>query len=510
MGEEPVPTPRWKPIEAGKSEKEASELHATSNRTDQHLQSWAAQVREQIRTGQLDLAITSAEQMYIAAQEAGSSGRRVQALGLRAEAHTHISVSEHQVCLDLLLEAEIWLATEPRDIEMTLSRSALATAYTELGFHELAVQHCAAAAKDLRELGAPLRYLAEALLNYGFRQLDWAIDLGHIGLPDRHERPDQLALLAGAKKAIAEHDALPSQAHGTEPHRVRRRQAVIDALLDPAADLSQLQEAALDDIGHPDLNERGYLLAMLAKVHRMLGEPEKALDVATTATKLLNRPGLYPTTRGELLYQLHAARLATGDPGAVSVDSYVKLCQQNLWEHRANSLSGFLARRDLLIAKQDTARAEKLAATDPLTGVHNRRALDAWMARHPTGPAYIVMIDIDNFKAINDTFGHHAGDVTLRRLARALAGATRPEDLLIRYGGDEFVIAGHTAPNPDALRERIADALDHLNLTDTAPGAELRASIGIATITAGHSTHRLIEMADGHMFTVKRQHRTPQ
>ena len=87
-----------------------------------------------------------------------------------------------------------------------------------------------------------------------------------------------------------------------------------------------------------------------------------------------------------------------------------------------------------------------LALTDPLTGLLNRRGLEAELpkllalSRRYRAPVSAVMLDIDRFKRVNDTYGHPVGDEVLRRLGRILQESVRKEDLAVRYGGEEFLL----------------------------------------------------------------------
>jgi two-component system cell cycle response regulator len=89
---------------------------------------------------------------------------------------------------------------------------------------------------------------------------------------------------------------------------------------------------------------------------------------------------------------------------------------------------------------------EEMARTDPLTGLPNRRAIEEWAARQVRGaarhgfPLWVVVGDIDNFKSINDTFGHDAGDIVLKTFADVLKKNTRASDICGRLGGDEFLL----------------------------------------------------------------------
>lgn len=87
---------------------------------------------------------------------------------------------------------------------------------------------------------------------------------------------------------------------------------------------------------------------------------------------------------------------------------------------------------------------EKISILDPLTGVGNRRMfefkLKEFADRQHDGILGVIVIDLDNFKAVNDNLGHVGGDLVLKKVARAICGALRPETIVCRIGGDEFVV----------------------------------------------------------------------
>ena len=108
-------------------------------------------------------------------------------------------------------------------------------------------------------------------------------------------------------------------------------------------------------------------------------------------------------------------------------------------------------------------RSQLQAATDPLTGLLNRRTLEE-RARTLVGGAEqfaVVMADLDHFKTVNDTFGHDAGDRALRLFSRVLTSSLRPEDIVSRYGGEEFVVLLPGCSADDAVRamERLRENL---------------------------------------------------
>lgn len=153
------------------------------------------------------------------------------------------------------------------------------------------------------------------------------------------------------------------------------------------------------------------------------------------------------------------------------------------------------------------------ATTDPLTGLPNRRALHEYLDRRvAAGPAAglaLLFIDLDDFKVVNDTLGHPAGDELLRIVAERLRASSRPSDLVARLGGDEFAVV--VEPGPDAasahetvIARRILDALDAPVALGTAT-VRTGGSIGIATVTGGEQTvDDALRDADIAMYAAKR------
>jgi diguanylate cyclase (GGDEF)-like protein len=164
--------------------------------------------------------------------------------------------------------------------------------------------------------------------------------------------------------------------------------------------------------------------------------------------------------------------------------------------------------------KEANARLMELVTTDPLTGVSNRRAFDEqlqnlWkLSARSQSPLSLLMLDVDHFKKINDTFGHEAGDEVLRQVARTLKHATRSTDVTARYGGEEFAILLPSTPLDAA-----ALFAEHLRETIASlpwEGAALTISIGAASDTAsssGRGICRLVQHADAALYEAKRSGR---
>ncbi len=167
----------------------------------------------------------------------------------------------------------------------------------------------------------------------------------------------------------------------------------------------------------------------------------------------------------------------------------------------------FLVRRELDIQNK---KLTEMSATDPLTGIMNRRSLLQNLyvyyedfKRYAT-PVSLAMIDIDHFKAVNDTYGHQVGDQVLAQFAQLIGSSLRATDRLARYGGEEFVVV---LPHLHCSEAR--DAAERLRriIADT-PFSEhqlqVTASFGVAEFTAEDpGSHSLIKRADEALYTAK-------
>jgi diguanylate cyclase (GGDEF)-like protein len=154
---------------------------------------------------------------------------------------------------------------------------------------------------------------------------------------------------------------------------------------------------------------------------------------------------------------------------------------------------------------------EEEAATDPLTGVLNRRALDRLLLREAargdaTGAGLAVLaLDLDHFKAINDAHGHAVGDEALRALATRVRSHLRQSDHLARLGGEEFIVLLPGAPLPTALEiaGRLRAAIADAPLV-ASPRVAVTVSIGVACRLHGETGAALLARADAAAYAAKR------
>ncbi len=169
-------------------------------------------------------------------------------------------------------------------------------------------------------------------------------------------------------------------------------------------------------------------------------------------------------------------------------------------------------RRCLLELSITNQRAQEAALTDVLTGLYNRRhALDRmaqeWAeAERGHRPLSLLMVDIDHFKAVNDTYGHDVGDAALRQFAETLRTFSRVPDVPCRFGGEEFLLIAPGTALDGALQlaERIRSAVSQQALLANGVSVKVTVSIGVAEKMASHaSVDQLIKAADEALYRAK-------
>jgi len=158
-------------------------------------------------------------------------------------------------------------------------------------------------------------------------------------------------------------------------------------------------------------------------------------------------------------------------------------------------------------------QTERLATSDGLTGLANHRTFQARLDEqlalaHRYGkPLSVVLIDVDHFKAVNDTYGHPVGDVVLQGAARILAKEARGTDLVARYGGEEFAVV---MPETDldgarVIAERIRARVSEATFPTELGPLRITVSLGVASFPAcGRTKARLVEAADACLYQAKR------
>jgi diguanylate cyclase (GGDEF)-like protein len=177
-------------------------------------------------------------------------------------------------------------------------------------------------------------------------------------------------------------------------------------------------------------------------------------------------------------------------------------------------LGGVLGRFSRQLRRRNEALHE-LAERDPLTGLFNRRRFEEELARsqhfaqrYGTESAFLLL-DLDDFKAINDAFGHAVGDAVLRRVGLALHEHLRGSDIAVRLGGDEFaaLLPNTALRDAKAVAGKLSEELRRIPALVGRPHLQLTASFGLALVAGtGESTDELFAAVDRAMYEAKRGH----
>jgi len=213
------------------------------------------------------------------------------------------------------------------------------------------------------------------------------------------------------------------------------------------------------------------------------------------------------------------AASSRGDEMALLSEVFNEMAEKVQWQTEA--LEGQVAERTQQLQKTNleletvVAQLEQLARTDGLTGLHNHRAFQEALsfelerARRTQRPLSLIMLDVDHFKAYNDTHGHPGGDSVLRLVAKLLKENLRTVDVIARYGGEEFVILLLETGGADAqlvaekLRLAIAN-VDFEGAERSQPGGRLTISLGLASFPLQATTgEALLALADAALYRAK-------
>jgi diguanylate cyclase (GGDEF)-like protein len=203
--------------------------------------------------------------------------------------------------------------------------------------------------------------------------------------------------------------------------------------------------------------------------------------------------------------QLQLGLAVRGLLGLVLIFNIYMLYQQHLLKQLRNHLSS-----QMEVATEQRVRAQtfyELAILDPLTGLYNRRFSEEHLrteiarAERHAYPLVVLLLDLDNFKGINDRFGHSAGDLILKGFARHLNRAVRGSDIAVRLGGDEFLVI-----LPECSPENVNLVLARLGDFEIEIGQDriaVSSSRGWTQYQAGDTAEELIKRADDALYAHK-------
>ncbi len=472
---------------------------------------YALAVTEHIR-GDLDGQVAAANQCLEASREAEEPGWVSNALSIRAMADIRRGAVEP--ALVDLARSEVALADCSDDGLVNWGHTGLGYCYLELRLYELALPHFEAA-RDLVACPLPLRESRTIdLMNLAELHLHWADELERARPYDDSDDDVDRHRAEGhqyAKEAAAEVEGLGPVAMLPACRAAELCSRPRDEAGAAVPELRAAYESP-DHLAHT--GTRATLGGALARALWRLERREEALGIAREAARLSGAATDWQVGASVhwLLVEMEAE---AGTPGASAGRDYGRLLSRALWKQRLSTLQGAKAALEVERLHHDRDVARRAAAEDPLTGVGNRRALDdalrAASARERADDVdaglstSLLLVDLDEFKAVNDTYGHAAGDEALRAVAGAVRGVARAGDVVARLGGDEFVVlARDTDASAGALlAERVTAAIEALALAVPGGSVRVRASVGVATTGPDLQVGDLLGAADASMYGAK-------
>ncbi|AWN24423.1 GGDEF domain-containing protein [Deinococcus irradiatisoli] len=246
-------------------------------------------------------------------------------------------------------------------------------------------------------------------------------------------------------------------------------------------------------------------------VQRHTGDLEAAIHDAEQAVAQFQAAGngLWESRAHEALAEAYAS--AGRFEAAFQTQRAVTRGVERLFRdyHQQRALVGQIAQQ----AREAEVRAQALAQAalrDPLTGAPNRtQAMQVMAERHRQASggeaSAIALMDLDHFKRVNDTYGHLAGDSVLIEVIRLLTAELRPQDLLARLGGEEFVVIFAETTLSEAARrcEQLRQVLRRATWESAAPGLSITGSFGLAALDARRSVTAALQAADSAMYAAK-------
>jgi len=447
--------------------------------------------------GAIDLMLQSADHQ-------GSQGWRSCALSGRAYQRLMIGeqLADHDVdaVLQDLVDAEIALGRGVEDsVIAENAHTGVALGYHQLRLYELALPQYEAAYAVSPQDGRQTGNRAMWQCNIATLHLEWALELYRVR---QVAEAEQHSLAAGAHAAMA-----VEQARGPDAERWRQDAHLLAACAaadgpDPAGAARSIERYAAELGGRGQRIEVAFCWPFLAVALSRSGEHERALQVIERAATDLPADAGWLTTAA--VNHTRAMLLAKeGGRAATAALAYGDSLAQALWRQRLGTLQTATTMKSYDLLRGEHERMARTAETDSLTEVANRRAFDRVVESMGVSGddrrVAVLLVDLDNFKRVNDNQGHAAGDAVLRAVAAALTGEVRDGDLVARLGGDEFgvLLPGADTATASLVAHRMVKAIGGLD------DCVITVSIGVAS-GAASGVSATWHAADSAMYIAKR------
>ncbi|MFJ8910950.1 diguanylate cyclase domain-containing protein [Amycolatopsis sp. NPDC102389] len=376
----------------------------------------------------------------------------------------------------------------------------------QLGVYEAAEEAIARAAQAIRDSASP-HEIALQLINRVKMLLGWGLRL------ERIERYDE-----GADK-FRTAASMAQAAEGPFTESLFPRKTGVPAIdqvgvLAAAAALASPDSSHIDRLNsllNPELvfpHEREIIAIALARCLDNDGRREDALQVLKEVRED-NEDGSLPSMRLNLAREL--ARLDTtpdyASGASQSLIDYATILETEMWSLRESQIATLNARREHERLSAEHGAITQQALQDPLTGLPNRRALDEKLRSLASSadaqPLAVALVDLDGFKDVNDKQSHAEGDNVLRVIASTLRDALRGDDVVARYGGDEFIVLLPGAP-ASAAKQALGRSVNAVASLPHHLSHGVTLSVGLVSLRPQERAEQVLARADAAMYQAKR------
>ncbi|GAA1235470.1 GGDEF domain-containing protein [Prauserella halophila] len=440
---------------------------------------------------------------------------------LRADAHAlrgrRLVLAGHDDAALTEIARALALLDDPPSQELGLGRRAwdrlLSTALNDcwivlnqLGVYEVAEEVITRAHQAVRDSAGP-HEITMLLMNRVKMLLGWGLRLERVGRSDEAgERFRTAASMAIAVEAPFAESLFPRHAGVAAVDQVASLASALALAAPSDAHIDRLRSLRATPV-YPYDNP---LLAIaLARCLESIGEHDEAFRLLMEDRHHIPEEYPQPSMRIGLIHELarFADRYDIGEPRAQLAD-YAGALEAELWSMRESQSAALDTRREHERLSAAHGAITQQALQDPLTGLPNRRALDrrlhGFATSTATEPLAVALIDLDGFKGVNDQRSHADGDDVLRVVASTLRDSLRGDDIVARYGGDEFValLPGATLAAAQQAMNRAVAAVDELP-RHLSHGVTL--SVGLVALRAGERGEEVLSRADAAMYQAKRR-----
>ncbi|MFJ7212266.1 diguanylate cyclase domain-containing protein [Amycolatopsis sp. NPDC098790] len=376
----------------------------------------------------------------------------------------------------------------------------------QLGVYEAAEEVIGRAASAIRESASPHEITLQ-LMNRVKMLLGWGLRLERIDEYDESaEKFRTAASMAVAAEGPFTESLFPRKAGVAAVDQVGVL-ASAQALHSPSADQIDRLRALHEGTGYP--GEREIVAIALARCLDQAGRRDEALDVLRHARESLTDDTSQPSMRLNIAREL--ARLDTtpdyASGASESLIDYARRLENEMWSLRESQIATLNARREHERLSAEHGAITQQALQDPLTGLPNRRALDEKLRQLASSadaqPLAVALVDLDGFKGVNDKQSHAEGDNVLRVVASTLRDALRGDDLVARYGGDEFIVLLPGTP-ASAAKMALGRAVKSVSNLPHHLSHGVTLSIGLVSLRPQERGEQVLARADAAMYQAKR------